>query len=324
MKALLQAHHVPSVAISVIRNRQIQWSAAYGLRAPDAPATDDTLYNIASMAKPISAEVALRLASQKRFTLDEPMYKDWTDPDMANDDRRKLLTPRVALTHRTGFPNWRYQTGNVLTFAFTPDSSYSYSGEGYEYLARFLEKRTGSSFEDLAQRLVLGQIGMQDTAYTQQPWFKDRVASPADAGGNFQTPVFARSAVASDLVYATSSDYAKFLIAVSNGAGVTTVLAKERVVRSPGKTYKCAPTPDYKCPVTGVGLGWEVISFDQEDILMHLGRDQGTFSIGYIDLKTGDGMVMLTNGDLGNRLLVRVLELSAADPKWIKFVKDQM
>jgi CubicO group peptidase (beta-lactamase class C family) len=276
------------------------------------------------MAKPISAEVALRLASKRQFSLDEPMYRDWSDPDIAHDERRKLLTPRIALTHRTGFPNWRYQTGNVLKFSFTPDSSYSYSGEGYEYLARFMEKRTGRSFESLAQRLVLGPIGMQNTAYTQQPWFRDRVASPANASGNFGTPAFANSAVASDLVYATSNDYAKFLVAVSEGSAVTNALARERVVRHPGREYKCIPATEYKCPDTGVGLGWEVISFGEENVLMHLGKDQGTFSFSYIDLKTGDGMVMLTNGDSGSRILVSVLELVAADPKWIKFARDQM
>jgi CubicO group peptidase (beta-lactamase class C family) len=323
MSVLLQVNHVPSASITMVRHRKIEWSEAYGFEAPGKPATDRTLYNIASMAKPISAEVALRLASERKLSLDEPMYRDWTDPDIAKDPRRKLLTPRIALLHRTGFPNWRYQTGNVLTFTFTPGSAFSYSGEGYEYLARFMEKRTGSSFEDLAQRFVLGPVGMQDTAYTRKPWFQERVAFPANPSGEFLPPVFAASAVASDLVYAASRDYAKFLIAVSRASRITPELANERVDLNPGRTYKCVPAPNYTCPSTGVGLGWEVISFGPEKILMHLGKDQGTFSFSYIDLKSGDGLVLLTNGDAGSRLLTRVLELTTADPKWVKFVSDQ-
>ena len=81
------------------------------MEAKGVPATTRTLYNVASLSKPIFAETIHRLAAAGRLSLDEPMSAYWVDPDVANDPRHERLTPRIALSHRTGFKNWRYQTG---------------------------------------------------------------------------------------------------------------------------------------------------------------------------------------------------------------------
>jgi len=94
---LLAENTVTSISIAHIEAGIVVFTGAYGMQAPGIVATTKTLYNIASLSKPISAEVILRLASKNRLTLDEPMYIYWTDPDIANDERRKLLTPRIAL-----------------------------------------------------------------------------------------------------------------------------------------------------------------------------------------------------------------------------------
>lgn len=140
---LLAESHVPSVSIAQIRGGEIVLTRAYGMQDATTPATVRTLYNIASLTKPITAQVAMRLVSEGTITLDEPMAKVWTDPDIANDERRNLLTPRLALTHQTGFANWRSMTGGKLAFTFQPGTRYSYSGEGFEYLSHFMEKKTG-------------------------------------------------------------------------------------------------------------------------------------------------------------------------------------
>src|SRR5512147_288812 len=75
----LTEEHVASVAVASIENGDIAWTAAYGERAPGLPARPDTLYNVASLAKPVSAEVILRLASAGRLNLDAPMSRYWVD-----------------------------------------------------------------------------------------------------------------------------------------------------------------------------------------------------------------------------------------------------
>jgi hypothetical protein len=62
------------------------------------------------------------------------------DPDIAQDPWHKLLTPRLSLTHQTGFTNWRHHTENVLQIQWEPGTQTGYSGEGYDYVARFADK----------------------------------------------------------------------------------------------------------------------------------------------------------------------------------------
>jgi CubicO group peptidase (beta-lactamase class C family) len=121
------------------------------LGSPGGPPADGkTLYPVASLTKPITAEVILRLASAGKLSLDEPISRYWFDPDI-KDDLWSLLTPRLCLTHQAGFPNWRYQTKNKLVFQFESGTRTGYSGEGHEYVARFAEKKTGQSLEGLQQ-----------------------------------------------------------------------------------------------------------------------------------------------------------------------------
>ena len=104
---LLKAKRVESVSMALIRDGRLAFSHAAGHARQGVPATVDTLYNIASLAKPLSAEVALQLAERGAISLDENMSTAWRDPDLAQDARADQLTPTVALSHRTGFANWR-------------------------------------------------------------------------------------------------------------------------------------------------------------------------------------------------------------------------
>ncbi len=217
---LLREKSVLSVSIARIEAGQLILAAAYGTQQAGVPATPSTLYNIASMTKPISAEVAMRLVAAHRLSLDEAMAPTWIDPDIAGDERRKLLTPRLALSHRTGFPNWRYETGGKLRFLRAPGTAFGYSGEGFEYLARFIENKTGHSFEALAQQLVFDPAAMHDTAYTRRPWFKGRIALPTDEDGNELAPEITDKLIASDELYSTPTDYTKFIVSLINHAGI--------------------------------------------------------------------------------------------------------
>jgi CubicO group peptidase (beta-lactamase class C family) len=139
--AWLKQFDVPSVAVAYIREGKIDWTAVYGEQSPGVPANAKTLYNVASLAKPISAEVILRLASAGKLSLDESISTYWIDPDAKDNPWHALLTPRLCLSHQTGFTNWRRQTNNVLTFQWQPGTRTGYSGEGFQYVARFVEKR---------------------------------------------------------------------------------------------------------------------------------------------------------------------------------------
>lgn len=319
MPRLLVESAVPSVSIAHIEGDKIVFVGAYGSQAPGIPATEKTLYNIASLSKPISAEVVLRLVSKGSVTLDEPMYLHWADPDIVNDERSKLLTPRLALSHQTGFPNWRRQTGGVLTFKHYPGETYGYSGEGYEYLARFAQNKMATNFETLAQNLVLGPIGMSETAYTRRPWFDGRIALPTDAKGKVLEPEIADHWFASDMIYTTPSDYAKFMRSVMHGDGLTAAAAKERSrVQVVEKSSLCSSAKAAGCPdEAGFGLGWEVFKIGKETYLTHDGSDDGVSTFVYINLSSRTGTVILTNGSNGRKMVYPILDLLGKDQVFV-------
>ncbi len=321
---LLADKHVPSASIAVIEHGRVAVVAAYGEQVPGEPATTKTLYNIASLSKPLSAELALRLVAAGRITLDEPMANAWTDPDIAGDARRLQLTPRLALSHRTGLPNWRRETGGKLAFLRAPGVAFGYSGEGYEYLARFIEEKLDTPFERLAERTVLEPLGLHDTAYTRRPWFDGRIARPADANGKALEPAFAEHALASDLVYSTPSDYATFIVAVMRGDGVTPELATERARVQANRLHELCPTPAPDCPDdAGFGLGWEVYRYGDARVLMHTGMDEGVFTLAYFSPDRGSGLVLFSNGANGPQLVLPLLDRLGRDRDFVATLRRQ-
>lgn len=318
----MAAHHVPSVSIARIEHGALVYAGAFGDQAPGVPATPATLYNIASMTKPITAEIVLRLATKGEVSLDGSMADAWVDPDLAGDPRHRLLTPRLALSHRTGFPNWRRQTGGTLAFVHDP-GTVGYSGEGYQYAARFVEHRTGRSLPELAQALVFGPSGMTETAYTEQPWFAGRVAPPTDASGKPDAPYFAPTANAADLIYTTPRDYARFLIAVLHHDGLSPAIAAERArVQVSTHDRDCPPAATARCPqASGFGLGWQVFELGGQTLLMHTGKDSGVSTFGYANLSDGSATVIFTNSDNGMAIVLPVLRQIGADPAFVAYLE---
>ena len=323
---LLAEHKVPSASVAHVEDGRIVLLAAYGEQSPGVPATTDTLYNVASLTKPISAETVLRLASQGGLSLDEPMHPHWVDPDLAADPRHRLLTPRVALSHRTGFPNWRRMAADKrLAFRTGPGEKPGYSGEGYEYFARFTERKAGEPFEALAQRLVFDPIGMSRTSYTGRPWFEGRLATGVNEEGKPQEHSIRTAFVASDDMVTSPADYARFLISSMKREGLTPAIAREReTVQASTRETSCAGARANGCPdEIGFGLGWEVLKFPDRTMMMHSGNDSGEFTIAWFSPDTRDGTVIFTNKHDGYKIVVEVAEALGMEPAFMRFLRSQ-
>lgn len=321
----LKEYDVPSVAVGYIEDGKLAWTAIYGEQSPGVPATDKTLYNIASLTKPISAEIILRLASEGKVSLDEPISAYWLDPDLKGNPWHKLLTPRLCLSHQTGFANWRRMTNHVLTIQWEPGTRTGYSGEGYEYVAHFAEKKTGRSFEDLAEQYVFKPIGMHDTSYTERSWYAGRVAVPHGPKGETEpkAPIDWR---ASDLVHTTIADYAKFVISVMNDEGLTKQIAAERLtmtrnlVKPDEEKQACAQQKpgSGKCSATaGMGLGWEVFKHNDEAVIDHDGSDWGAKSQVFFMPQRRMGAVIFTNGENGKKVIQEIVGILCPDPVYV-------
>jgi CubicO group peptidase (beta-lactamase class C family) len=316
--ALLATYQVASVGVALIEDGRVTLERVYGAQAPGVPATRSTLFNLASLTKPVAAETILRLVSEGQLSLDEPMSPYWVDPDVAGDPRHLRLTPRLALAHQTGLPNWRGRSpGGRLAFAFDPGTAYAYSGEGYDYVARFAEKRLGQSFEALAEARVFGPLQMTSTAFSARSWMRGRLAVPLDSAGRWGEPQVQDSGEwnAGNNLITTMGDYARFVASVMRGEVLTPSLAAERLhaARGPQPMGSCKVAPPAACPrAVNMALGWLRLDYDGGPVMLHTGmnsRPGGERTVAYFDPLRRRGVVVLTSGANGQRLYLDVLDL---------------
>jgi len=151
---------------------------------------DQTVFRAASMGKPVFAYLVARLADEGLFDLDRPIERILGKPldsfpgyrDLAGDGRQKLLTPRLLLSHQSGFPNWRRMTQDRLAFLSGPGDRFGYSGKGYRLLQFVLETITGEKLDRLARQKVFLPLGMEQSSFLWETRFDGRFAVQLDTG----------------------------------------------------------------------------------------------------------------------------------------------
>jgi CubicO group peptidase (beta-lactamase class C family) len=295
LEKLLKENNVPALGIGVIENGKLTKVEVYGTLDKQATAPYNTIFKVASLTKPIVALTTLKLIDKGILDMDEPLYKFWIDPDIKEDKRYKKLTPRLVLSHQTGFPNWRYMTEtNKLAFQFDPGTKYQYSGEGFEYLRKAIETKLGKSIEELTNELLFSPLQMTDTRF----WWdnkmdESRYAQNFDADGNILPTIKYYEANAAANLLTTVENYGKFLAYVINGAELSENLFQEmqnHQVELKVNNY--------------FGLGWEILTdfSNNEFALLHTGKDPGVSTLAIIFPKSKNGYLIFLNGDNGDKI----------------------
>jgi CubicO group peptidase (beta-lactamase class C family) len=222
------------------------------------------------------------------------------DPDVKDDPRTKKLTPRLVLSHQTGFPNWRYLTdNNKLAFEFDPGTQYQYSGEGFEYLRKAIEAKLGKSIEELTEELLFKPVGMTDTRFWwDESMDETRYARNFDENGKqIHTNKYYEANAAANLL-TTVEDYCRFIAYVMNGAGLSDLLFTEMQV----KQIRVGDGNYF-------GLGWEILTgfSNDETLFLHSGKDPGVSTLAVFFPKSKNGYVIFLNGDNVNKVLEELL-----------------
>ncbi|HWB25625.1 MAG TPA: serine hydrolase [Chitinophagaceae bacterium] len=178
--------------------------------------TSNTVFEAASLSKCVFAYTVLRLYDKGIINLDTPLvhYTGSYERFDPADPRYAKITARMVLRHTTGLPNWG--DDKFARLLFTPDSMFSYSGEGFQYLQRAVEKITGKTLNEIAQQEVFTPLGMTSSSYTWTDKFDTLAAfgNSADAINNHKKQMAAAS------LLTCAHDYAIFLRAVMNGTGL--------------------------------------------------------------------------------------------------------
>ncbi|HEY8258222.1 MAG TPA: serine hydrolase [Gemmatimonadales bacterium] len=289
---LIRASAVPGLSMAVVQRGRVVWTGAFGTVNDSAktPLDAGTVFEAASLSKPVFAYLVLRLAGRGEFDLDRPLYELLDYPRVVHDERYKQITARVVLSHGSGLPNWG---GETMTSRFDPGSAYGYSGEGFVFLQKTLEHVTGRSLEELARRDVFEPLGMTRSSFVWQDRFAGDVAYARDwLWHNAPVNRYVEANAAYTLL-TTAADYGRFVGALLAGRGLSPAMWKSFL----------APVRETS-PGISIGLGIRLEDGPDGRIFYHSGNNGRRFT-GYMmgDIEKGRGLVYFASAANGTSLV---------------------
>jgi CubicO group peptidase (beta-lactamase class C family) len=217
LQALTQQYGIPGIQLVCIKGKKEQ-SLNLGTISKESnkKVTDNTIFEAASLSKCVFAYAVLRLYDRGVISLDTPLihYIGYYDRFDSTDPRYAKITARMVLRHTTGLPNWG--DDKVAKLIFTPDSTYSYSGEGFQYLQHIVEKLTNKSLNEIAQEEVFNPLGMTNSSYT----WTDKFDSLSAFGSDSNAVNGHKTQRAASSLLTCAHDYAIFLRALMKGTGL--------------------------------------------------------------------------------------------------------
>jgi CubicO group peptidase (beta-lactamase class C family) len=330
---MLDNYSVPAISIATIHEGKIDWVKAYGVRKFGNPEKVDssTLFQAASISKPVSAVVALRMVDTGELTLDEDVnnkLKSWKVP-VNEFTRNEPVTLRRLLSHSAGLTmhgvpefeanaeipslvqilngNW-YGARESVRPVVEPGKEFRYSGGGYIILQLLLTDISNRSFEDLAQEFVLDPARMSSSSFEQplpeEKWDMAAVGHLVDRTpmkGSWHT----LPELATGGLWTTPKDLANFMIELwKSYQGLSDTLLPQNLAREMLTRQ-----------VDDMGLGLALPSYGIFRF-NHSGGNAGYRCFMVLSIDVPEGVVIMTNGDSGEELLYKILELIGHSYGW--------
>ena len=328
----LEDYHVPGVSLALIREAQPQWIATFG--QADAGRQDgltpQTVFQAASLAKPLTAWGVMKLVSEGRIDLDEPVNRYLTRWQLsAGRYDSRQVTVRRLLSHTSGLnsppvphnydPATRLSPEALLSGASggppppelksAPGSSFHYSNAGYTILQLLISEVSGRSFSDYMYGAVLAPLGMQKSSFRwenvppeQRATAHDFLGRPAPSEFFPELAATGLSTTAADLAYFVSAGMPSLRSAV-RGYPVLPPQAIEQM-----QLPQATVGGNAYLGVEHYGLGYFVETTSRGfQVSSHSGYNPPGWTAHFFAVpKTGDGLVVLTNGANG-RLLINAI-----------------
>ncbi|MCB9891492.1 MAG: beta-lactamase family protein [Planctomycetes bacterium] len=305
---------MPGLSMVLIRERRIVWEHAFGLRRKGGtePVTTETVFEAASMSKPLYAYAFLKLVEEGTFELDRPLDTYLETPYLPDQPLSAKITARHVLAHTTGLPNWRkggWQASGPMEVAFEPGTRFRYSGEGFLFLQRAIEHTVHEPLAPWIQRRLLTPLAMERSHYVWKRAFERDLADGHDDEGAFKSKRhFYEAANAAYSLYTTPHDYALFLLEMLrldrsaphslNAASLSAMLTVQG--EHEGQEARSRR-----------GLGWVLTSSAQGGFVEHSGHNGTGFRChARFHPERGAGLVIMTNASCGHRAIEEILKFA--------------
>lgn len=330
-------YHVPGVSIAFLNGGAIVWAKGYGFTSADSTriVDENTLFQAASISKPLAAMAALSLVEEGKIGLDDNVNQYLVGWQVEENEHtlkekatlRRLLSHSAGLTVH-GFGGYAFDdevpsTVQVLNGMepansgriypdTTPGSQYSYSGGGYTVMQKMLTDITGKGFPQLMQEYVLSKIGMESSTYHQP--LPEELQGNAAAGhhasgemieGRWHTyPEMAAAGL-----WTTPTDLLKYAMEVQNSfTGESNLILSQEMVAE-------MLTPQLNNHGLGPGTGGsgDSITFG------HGGANEG-FRCQFLAFTTlSQGVAIMTNGERGSELMSEIFRSFSKVYQWDRY-----
>ncbi|GJI98807.1 hypothetical protein RugamoR57_55250 [Duganella caerulea] len=259
----------------------------------------DSVFQAASLSKPVFAYEVLKLVDQGEMELDMPVmhylpqgYRHRFQPlkaepsDLVTDPQIQAVTVRMLLNHTSGLPNW---ASGPLKFDSAPGAKWGYSGEGFVLLQNAAEAVTGQPLDQLMDTQVFTPLAMDHSDYVWHGRLAENILPGTKANGTPRATKDFKRPVAAFSLYTSVADYGKFLAAVLND---------DRVL----KQITASPVESDQSLNLSWGLGWGIERSRDNLYIWQWGNNTGYRAFVIASPRTGDGLVMLTNSENGLKL----------------------
>jgi CubicO group peptidase (beta-lactamase class C family) len=338
----MKFYNVPGVSIAVINDYKIEWARGYGVKDVETnePVTTETLFQAASISKPVSAMTALKRVEQGKIALDQNIndkLTSWKLPDNEFTAKRKvtlanLLSHTGGLTVH-GFPG--YAVGEQIPTVpqildgaapantaavrvdMEPATKFRYSGGGTTIAQLALMDIEKKPFPQIAQDTVLGPLGMTNSTYSQPLPAETRKKAASGHRGNGK-PVEGKIHVYPEMapagLWTTPTDLARFAIEVQ-----LSLAGKSNKVLSKEMTTKMV-TPFIS---DNVGMGFFIEKHGQATYFGHGGANEGFRCQLLVNRDKGYGAVVMVNSDNG-RIISEIVRAIAKEYQWEDFLPQPL
>lgn len=332
---LTKKNNVPGMAVAVIQNGKVAWIQCIGYAdvANKKPVTAQTIFNIGSISKVISAWGFIQLTEKGLLKLDDPVDQSltrWKLPKSSYDVSK--VTLRRILSHTAGLSVHGYggieQGTQLLSLEESldgktkrnresvrlinePGTKWDYSGGGYTLAQLLLEEKTKEKFAGYMKRNVFKPLGLNHTSYEWTAEMMKNSATAYDTSGNpIKNRIFTEQAAAG--LQTTVVDLAHFaeLSITTNSRQLHNVLRPE--------TIQLMEQPILPSSNEGEsGLGYRFLNYDNFRTIGHTGENEGWSAAMFLHLPTKSGLILLSNGSNGDHVWYPIYEC------WANKIKAQ-
>jgi len=340
----MRNYQVPGLAVAVIHDFKIDWAKGYGVieSGSDNPVTTETLFQAASISKPVGAVVALWLVEHGQLDLDSPVndrLKSWKIPDNELTKKEKVTLRRI-LTHTAGLTVQGFRGYDVaggeevptiievldgkkpansdpVRVDIVPGKRFRYSGGGFTVMQLLIEDMTGRPLHELCVELIFTPLEMTNSSI-EKPLPEDLYtkisAGHLGDGAIIEGYWFLPHGSVCCGLWTSPVDLAKFAIEL-----------QKSLIGESNKILSVEMTKEMLSPHKGenFGLGMGLAGEDDDIYFTHSGGNQGFRCILIAHRDKGYGAAVMTNSDNGGPLFNEIVRSIAYEYGWDGFLPKE-